>query len=433
MTETALQIVTFENTDIRIVGHDGHRWALAKEVGLALGYNDHRDFYKLMQRHPEDFAGKTAVITGVGSLPTEEFRIVSYHGIIRAAMLAKTKKAVVFRDWAEDVLFTVMTQGHIDLRTPTSLELKQDAFHKDMAMLRQFIVDDPATSEWVYPRIQALWDNYASNYVEPKIAVTLLTEDWLSKLYWGLKWSKDTIMVYFPRQLTSSAEFERYRKQWNIRARNALPIPTEVAMQMFRDYYQYHMRIDAIVQKYLYYSKDTIQKRLKAIETEIVSVLANNHVYDVKRFDKKSYADYRDTEKWYNKKEVMVAPTGPFDLCWDCLRPISLSTVHLHHMTYRRVGFELWTDFRPLCAPCHAHRHAATEQTQITSTNSKGGIVIPDAMALEETERALLCKINGSRYWFPKSTILGQSEVKQNGDKGTIVVTESIAKSKGFA
>lgn len=432
MTETALQVVTFENTDISIVDHGGHRWALAKEVGTALGYNDHRDFYKLMQRHPEDFAGKTAVITGVGNLPTEEFRIVSYHGIIRAAMLAKTKKAVAFRDWAEQVLFEVMTQGHIDLRTPSQLELKQDAFHKDMAMLRQLVVDDPNTADWVYPRIQALWDNYASNYVEPKIGITLFSEEWMRRLYVGLGWSKDTVRSYFP-ELTTSVLFENLRKGWGIPLKKAPKIPMEIGKRMFRDYKQYNARMDAILRSNLYYSQDAIQKQLKAVENEITTTLANNHVYGVKRYDKKSYADYRSTEQWGNKKIVMIAPEGPFDLCWDCLRPISVSTVHLHHMTYARVGFELWTDFRPLCAPCHAHRHAeqiAIAQAETNSTN--GGVTITNAMAIEETEKAILCTINGQNHWFPKSTILSQSEVFTPGDVGALIVKPWVAKDKGF-
>ena len=433
MTETALQVVTFEDTEIEIKDHEGGKWAIMSHISSALGYLNTRNFYTLIDRNSQEFEGKQGVLNLRTPGGMQETRIISYHGIIRAAMLAKTKKAFDFRDWAEKVLFEVMTQGHIDLRTPTSLELKQDAFHKDMAMLRQLVVDDPTTSDWVYPRIQALWDNYASNYVEPKAGITIFSEEWMRRLYVGLGWSKDTIRNYFP-EVTSSASFENLRKGWSIPLKKAPKIPIEIALRMFRDVKQYQTRMDALLRSGLFYSQDAIQKHLKAIEHKITTTLTDNHVYGVKRFDKKSYADYRKTDQWSNKKIVMIAPEGPFDLCWDCLRPISVSTVHLHHMTYARVGFEEWTDFRPLCAPCHAHRHAekiAIEQAQISDTT--GGVTITNAMAIEETEKAILCTINGQNHWFPKSAVLGVSEVLTPGDVGALIVKPWVAKDKGFA
>jgi prophage antirepressor-like protein len=436
MTETALvpyQSVTFQDVDLAIYEHKDNKWVTAIELSRALGYGRPDELRRLLDRKSDEFQGKLGHVKLTSPGGMQDTIIINYHGVIRAAMLAKTPKAKAFRDWAEDVLFTVMTQGHIDLRTPTSLELKQDAFHKDMAMLRQMIADDPDTASWVYPRIQALWDNYASNYVEPKIGITIFSEEWMRRLYVGLGWSKDTVRSYFP-ELTTSVLFENLRKGWGIPLKKAPKIPAEIALAMFRDVKQYHTRMDAVIRKYLYYSQDAIQKQLKAIENQIVDVLAANHVYGVKRYEKKSYADYRDTEAWTNKKTVLIAPEGPFDFCWDCLRPISLSTVHLHHMTYARIGFELWTDFRPLCGPCHAHRHAekiAIEQAEVNTTN--GGVTITNAMAIEETEKAILCTINGQNHWFPKSAVLGISEVLTPGDVGALIVKPWIAKDKGFA
>jgi hypothetical protein len=103
-------------------------------------------------------------------------------------------------------------------------------------------------------------------------------------------------------------------------------------------------------------------------------------------------------------------------------------------MTYARVGFELWTDFWPLCGPCHAHRHAekiAAVQAEVNFTT--GGVTITNAMAIEETEKAILCTINGQNHWFPKSTILSQSEVITPGDVGALIVKPWVAKDKGFA
>lgn len=50
----------------------------------------------------------------------------------------------------------------------------------------------------------------------------------------------------------------------------------------------------------------------------------------------------------------------------------------------------------------------------------------------KETEKALLCKVNGSEQWVPKSQICEDSEVNEEGDEGTLVVTAWIANQKGW-
>ena len=55
-----------------------------------------------------------------------------------------------------------------------------------------------------------------------------------------------------------------------------------------------------------------------------------------------------------------------------------------------------------------------------------------DVLAKKETDKAILCTINGSDVWIPKSQIDPDSEVKEEDDEGELIVTEWIAKEKGL-
>jgi hypothetical protein len=51
---------------------------------------------------------------------------------------------------------------------------------------------------------------------------------------------------------------------------------------------------------------------------------------------------------------------------------------------------------------------------------------------VKETERALLCIIDGEEKWIPKSQITEDSDVNDEGDIGTLVVTEWFAIQDGL-
>lgn len=55
-----------------------------------------------------------------------------------------------------------------------------------------------------------------------------------------------------------------------------------------------------------------------------------------------------------------------------------------------------------------------------------------DAVAIKETERALLCRIDGKEHWIPKSQIDDDSEVYQDGDEGKLVVSMWFAEKEGL-
>lgn len=52
--------------------------------------------------------------------------------------------------------------------------------------------------------------------------------------------------------------------------------------------------------------------------------------------------------------------------------------------------------------------------------------------ATRETDKALLCVIDGEEHWMPKSQIDDNSEVFSQDDEGTLIVTEWIATQKGL-
>lgn len=50
-----------------------------------------------------------------------------------------------------------------------------------------------------------------------------------------------------------------------------------------------------------------------------------------------------------------------------------------------------------------------------------------------ETDKAILCVIDGDEHWIPKSQIDEDSEVYASGTEGTLVITDWIAQQKGLA
>lgn len=57
-----------------------------------------------------------------------------------------------------------------------------------------------------------------------------------------------------------------------------------------------------------------------------------------------------------------------------------------------------------------------------------------DVVCKKATDAALLCEIDGTEYWIPKSQISDDSEVHDDQDNATgkLVVSEWIAKQKGL-
>jgi len=69
----------------------------------------------------------------------------------------------------------------------------------------------------------------------------------------------------------------------------------------------------------------------------------------------------------------------------------------------------------------------------MNSTDFTHKVHIDGVEALRSTDKAVLCDIEGDLIWIPQSQIDADSEVWEQGDSGTLVISEWIAKEKGFA
>lgn len=57
---------------------------------------------------------------------------------------------------------------------------------------------------------------------------------------------------------------------------------------------------------------------------------------------------------------------------------------------------------------------------------------IPNVVGKHETEKAVLCVIDGEEKWIPKSQISDDSDVYGKGHEGDLIVTEWFAKKEGL-
>lgn len=61
-----------------------------------------------------------------------------------------------------------------------------------------------------------------------------------------------------------------------------------------------------------------------------------------------------------------------------------------------------------------------------------GTVRLEGVRAIKETDAALLCDIDGSEEWIPKSQIDRDSEVQSEDDYGDLVVSRWIAERRGL-
>ena len=55
-----------------------------------------------------------------------------------------------------------------------------------------------------------------------------------------------------------------------------------------------------------------------------------------------------------------------------------------------------------------------------------------EAEVFKETEKALLCNVEGEEIWIPKSIIGEISEIETEGDIGVVSIPEWFAKKSGL-
>jgi prophage antirepressor-like protein len=107
-------MVTFEKHDLKLVEVDGERYLTTRALALSLDTRV-RSLKKLVQEMrargelKEGVHLKCLPVQTCGGLQTTI--LITYRGVIRLAMRSDSPRAVRFRDWAEEVLYTVMTRG----------------------------------------------------------------------------------------------------------------------------------------------------------------------------------------------------------------------------------------------------------------------------------------------------------------------------------
>lgn len=69
-----------------------------------------------------------------------------------------------------------------------------------------------------------------------------------------------------------------------------------------------------------------------------------------------SYQDYLQSDEWKRRAKMLKQKVGW--RCADCNRMMSEHKLHVHHLTYERLGNEAPGDLRVLCFQCHQKTHS---------------------------------------------------------------------------
>lgn len=135
-------MVTFEKHDLKLVTLEGERYMTTRALALALNAKV-RSLKKLVQQMRARGELKEGVHLKCIRVQTyggpQTTILITYRGVIRIAMRSDSPRAVRFRDWAEEVLYAVMTGAGADaqmLRSFIEKGLKQIGTANDQAAKR---------------------------------------------------------------------------------------------------------------------------------------------------------------------------------------------------------------------------------------------------------------------------------------------------------
>jgi uncharacterized sporulation protein YeaH/YhbH (DUF444 family) len=103
----------FLGTPIFILDHNGQKWLTAKQVGLALGFdesNARNGIIRLHERHGDEFTDRDTCVVNLtsqganGTSQQRATRIFSESGCNKLGFFAQTARAKEFRTWAARML-----------------------------------------------------------------------------------------------------------------------------------------------------------------------------------------------------------------------------------------------------------------------------------------------------------------------------------------
>ena len=105
-------------------------------------------------------------------------------------------------------------------------------------------------------------------------------------------------------------------------------------------------------------------------------------------------------------------------LCWQCNKQLyqSYATIEFNgsqikvHHTCKKDAENLLLRNKP------------TFQGEFNPSNDEL-VEFEDVEVIAQTDKAILCRINGDEKWIPQSQVHDNSEIWNKGDEGTLVVT----------
>lgn len=87
----------------------------------------------------------------------------------------------------------------------------------------------------------------------------------------------------------------------------------------------------------------------------IIKTSTKNSIVNIKN-NNMDYNTYIKSERWKHKRQLKL---NRMPYCEKCGYYIDLEgkNMHVHHLTYKRLGAELFSDLQTLCSNCHKKQH----------------------------------------------------------------------------
>lgn len=471
-------IIALEDSTVVVRDHEGNEiklpregddiWASAETWGELLEYKDPANsINRIYTRHKKEFTNditRSVKLTERGKPPVT-VREFNLEGFAALCQHSEQPKAVEVRKWARKLMKEMWVHGvaiepqvlqltpeefdqkveaaivraaEKDLIRPLSdVEIIQRMYHNDIAlyadkMIHATQVMGPEVAEkkfwFLNDQLQETLVDWRSYVEGPRIGVTRITDDWFAQLWLDKKYSPDYVREVFPLDFKYLKDVEARRKKLGLPPYRPGEINNELSKKIFSLKYQFGIDGGYLVRQFPNFTLTALLNAFQAKSSEIMRIFADpaNQQKGVER-NKPSYDDYIASDIWkIIKREALVYPDGPLDRCWDCKRPLSISTADLHHLTYRRLGVELYPDVIPLCRSCHIYRHPEKNGLPADAENPNMVMAIPNVKLTgwyKPNQASYACIINGTvNTYVVKDFITADSQVQKPEDEGLLLV-----------
>ena len=210
----------FEGTALEIYSMNDTPWMQSADLAVALGYQDGKSVWRLFDRNKDEFTDRMSQVVKLTTSGNyqKSVRLFSPRGCHLIAMMAKTKRAKMFRKWVLDVLETygrdVKPQQEITPPTFYAKTMLADGTDSEVATRNQVkhLIGRATRMLGILERIETLIssaEERSMNHsvyldviesrvksVDEKIRVFAVDSDSLSAADWVLGHSIDTMMKH---------------------------------------------------------------------------------------------------------------------------------------------------------------------------------------------------------------------------------------------